>query len=151
MYTAIAAFAIAFGLSVVEVFFGAPNLLKKYFDWADEKRYGGKSAYRACMYTYPLIIVALFYGLGTVAGFYFGFAAAWADVGCFFVLLFFSGYIWSFCSFGKNVSDIAVSAVFNKPRPRASQIRQGSAILFVAGGFGSGVMLALHLAGVFAN
>lgn len=151
MYTFIVAFTIAFLIAFAEVFFKTPNLIKIYFDWAEEKRYGGKAAFYTCIFWLPLQIVSVVYGLGTIAGFYFGFADALADVGTFFVFLFFGGYLRSFGSFAKDVGDIAYSRITRTERPQSSTISQGFGIIFVSGGFGTAVMLALYTAGVFAG
>jgi len=145
MYTFITCIVIGVILCVVEVFFKGPAIVPNLFERAERLRYRG---YFALLGWAPLSIVAAFYGLATIAGLYFGFVEAWYDVGTMFCLIFLMGIVGSFFSFLGDVGSLAKSTITGKERGATPGVRTLSSIVFIAGMYGSLVLVVLKTNGI---
>lgn len=145
MYTFLTVIGIALVLMISHVFFGAPNVVDALFTRAERLRYRG---YLAMLVIWPLAITLTGYAAATVAGLYFGFNAAWGDMGTFFAMVFLLFIVGNFFSFLGDVGSLGKSLLTGKPRSATPGVRVLSSLVFVAGAYGSLIVCALKSYGL---
>ncbi|MDZ4837431.1 MAG: hypothetical protein SGJ27_26900 [Candidatus Melainabacteria bacterium] len=143
MFTFLTLIAIAVVVMVAEVFFGAPAIVQGLFDRAQRLR-----GYLSIMVVWPLLSTAGGYACATVAGLYFGFSEAWADMGTFFATVMLLFIVGSFFSFVGDLGSLGKSMVTGKPRQAAPGVRVLSSLIFISSMYGSLVIGVLKINGV---
>jgi hypothetical protein len=145
MYTFLTLIAIAMVLMIAHVFFGAPAVIDALFRRAERLRSRG---YLSMLVIWPVIIAASGYALATVAGVFFGFATAWADVGTFFAMVFLAFIVGSLFSVLGDVGSLGRSVVTGKPRTGTPGVRVLSSLIFVSSMYGSLAICMLKINGI---